>query len=172
MQLSSPTSGMTMESFQEMMKNMQALNMMNTKWIVLNGENGVIENTHRNGAVWLVDSIVVAENADEEIGSIEKINTKTTVVMDKNEAERLGLKAGACGVADHSDRIVLREYRPNRLTYLYRGKEGRVAVFSEVFYDAGWNVYIDGEKAEYGRGDYLLRVMSRSEEHTSELQSR
>ncbi|MCR4620191.1 MAG: hypothetical protein K5633_05835 [Paludibacteraceae bacterium] len=160
MQLSSPTSGMTMESFQEMMKNMQALNMMNTKWIVLNGENGVIENTQRNGAVWLVDSIVVAENADEEIGSIEKINTKTTVVMDKNEAERLGLKAGACGVADHSDRIVLREYRPNRLTYLYRGKEGRVAVFSEVFYDAGWNVYIDGAKAEYGRGDYLLRVMS------------
>lgn len=159
-QLRSSSGGMTQESFQEMMGSMQSLNMLNTRWIVLDPESPPVENMSRNGAVWLVDSIRIAANADEEIGSIESLNTKTTVVLDARESLRLNVPAGAFGTPDRTDRIVLKEYSPNHLTYLYRGAGPRMAVFSEVFYDAGWNAYIDGELAEYGRGDYLLRVMS------------
>jgi uncharacterized membrane protein YfhO len=33
-------------------------------------------------------------------------------------------------------------------------------VFSEIYYDKGWDAYIDGNKADYVRTDYVLRGMS------------
>ncbi len=38
-------------------------------------------------------------------------------------------------------------------------KNPQLAVFSEIFYDKGWNAYIDGNPAPYGRADYILRSM-------------
>ena len=34
-----------------------------------------------------------------------------------------------------------------------------MAVFSEIYYDKGWNAYIDGKKTDYFRADYFLRAM-------------
>jgi uncharacterized membrane protein YfhO len=34
-----------------------------------------------------------------------------------------------------------------------------LAVFSEVYYDKGWNAYIDGQRAPHFRANYLLRSM-------------
>ena len=31
-------------------------------------------------------------------------------------------------------------------------------LFSEIWYDKGWNAYVDGEKIPYFRADYLLRA--------------
>jgi uncharacterized membrane protein YfhO len=33
-----------------------------------------------------------------------------------------------------------------------------VAVFSEVYYDKGWNMYVDKVKKPYFRADYVLRA--------------
>jgi uncharacterized membrane protein YfhO len=33
-------------------------------------------------------------------------------------------------------------------------------VFSEIYYDKGWNAFIDGKPAPYCRVDYVLRGMS------------
>lgn len=152
--------GVSPENFMRVMESMEALNMLNTKWIVLDPNSAAVENVHRNGAAWLVDSVQIARNADDEIGGIERIHTKTTVVMDSVEAKRLGVKAsGALALKDASDRIVLQKYAPNELVYLYRGKSPRMAVFSEIYYDKGWKAYVDDKEVAYGRGDYLLRVM-------------
>jgi len=32
-------------------------------------------------------------------------------------------------------------------------------VFSEIYYEKGWNAYIDGEKVPYFRSNYVLRSM-------------
>jgi uncharacterized membrane protein YfhO len=34
-----------------------------------------------------------------------------------------------------------------------------MAVFSEIYYDKGWNAYINGNKVPYLRANYLLRAM-------------
>jgi uncharacterized membrane protein YfhO len=34
-----------------------------------------------------------------------------------------------------------------------------VAVFSEVYYDKGWNAYVNGQIVPFVRANYLLRAM-------------
>jgi len=45
------------------------------------------------------------------------------------------------------------------LTYKYSSQGERLAVFSEIYYPAGWKAYIDGVEKSYFRTDYVLRGM-------------
>ncbi len=58
-----------------------------------------------------------------------------------------------------ADPIELTSYRPNHLVYGYQARAERLAVFSEVYYEAGWNAYINGEPADHFRVNYILRAM-------------
>ena len=51
-------------------------------------------------------------------------------------------------------------YEPNHLVYDVNTEEGSFAVFSEIFYDKGWNAYINGELNEHYRVNYVLRGMN------------
>ena len=60
-------------------------------------------------------------------------------------------------------------YEPNKLTYDVKSAQGGVVVFSEIFYP-GWTATIDGEPAELGRVDYVLRALTVSPgQHKVEL---
>lgn len=54
-------------------------------------------------------------------------------------------------------KIVMSSYAPNELKYEVDVDGKQFAVFSEMFYPDGWNAYIDGEKVDIHRVDYLLR---------------
>ena len=56
------------------------------------------------------------------------------------------------------DEIVMTEYQPNKLNYISNCANDRVAVFSEIYYPYGWHLYIDGEEAQIGRVNYVLRA--------------
>jgi uncharacterized membrane protein YfhO len=53
----------------------------------------------------------------------------------------------------------LTSYAPNNLVYDFNSSNDELVVFSEIYYDKGWNVYIDGEKLPYFRANYVLRAM-------------
>ena len=55
--------------------------------------------------------------------------------------------------------VTLTAYEPNRLTYDVTSAKGGVVVFSEIYYP-GWTATIDGEPAELGRVDYVLRALT------------
>lgn len=68
---------------------------------------------------------------------------------------------------DSTASIELLSYAPNQLEYKYSASQPQLAVFSEIYYPVGWKAYIDGQKAEHFRVDYILRGMVLPEgEHT------
>jgi len=44
------------------------------------------------------------------------------------------------------------------LKYDFKADSDQLAVFSEIYYPKGWNIFIDGEKAEHFRVNYILRA--------------
>ena len=55
--------------------------------------------------------------------------------------------------------IMLQEFKPNYLKYQSNNLNDGLAVFSEVYYEKGWNAYIDGELTPHYRVNYVLRGM-------------
>lgn len=138
------------------MDSLGVLNMLNMKYLIYNKEAAPLVNPHANGNAWSVNNIRIAENANEEMGLLGKINTKTEMVVDKTFASQLPTKL----TADSSAHIALTSYQPNHLIYKFSSKSDQVVVFSEIYYEKGWNAYINGQKVPYVRADYLLRAMA------------
>ena len=137
------------------MDSLGVLNMLNMKYLIYNKEAAPVINPHANGNAWFVSGIRIAQNANEEMKLVGEINTKREMVVDKAFASQLPTKL----VADTTARIALVNYAPNDLKYSFISKTDQVVVFSEIYYDKGWNAYINGNKVPYVRANYLLRAM-------------
>ena len=55
--------------------------------------------------------------------------------------------------------ISLKEYSPKYLKYKVNNNNDGFAVFSEIFYDKGWQAYIDGVEVPHICVNYVLRGM-------------
>lgn len=143
------------EQLDSTLQSLQILNMLNMKYIIMDPGSMPIQNPYANGNAWLVNDIMIAANADEEMALIGMIDTKTTVTIDQRFADQLPEVI----TSDSTAFIRLTSYKPNHLTYEFSANADQMAVFSEIFYDKGWNAYINGEKAPYVRANYLLRAM-------------
>ena len=137
------------------MDSLGVLNMLNMKYLIYNKEAAPIINPHANGNAWFISNIRIADNANEEMRLVGEINTKKEMVVDKSFASMLPTKLAA----DTTARIALVKYAPNDLVYNFSSKTDQVAVFSEIYYDKGWNAYINGKIVPYVRANYLLRAM-------------
>ena len=137
------------------MDSLGVLNMLNMKYLIYNKQTAPLINPHANGNAWFVSKVKIAENANDEMNQLGKINTKTEMVVDKEFASQLPAKL----TSDTSAHIALSSYKPNDLKYIFNSKTDQVAVFSEIYYKNGWNAYINGQKAPYVRANYLLRAM-------------
>jgi hypothetical protein len=146
----------TEESINNTLKKLSALNMLNTKYIIFNPGAPPIINPYAFGHAWFVNNYDLVSNADEEIDKIGKVNLKTTAIIDEKFSEYV---KGKTFKNDDKDEIVLQSYLPNKLVYGSNTKNDRLVVFSEIYYPAGWNAYIDGKESPYFRADYVLRAM-------------
>ncbi len=54
-------------------------------------------------------------------------------------------------------KVTMTSYAPNRITYSTDVKGNQLAVFSEIYYPAGWKAYIDGKEVDIRKVNYLLR---------------
>ncbi len=146
------------------------LNMMNVRYIITQSKNGTIvpqRNPYANGPAWLVENVMFADNANEEIRLLDSLNTKKTAIISKDFSSLLPLENT---VRDSIATIDLVSHSSNHLVYKTTSQSPQLAVFSEVYYPKGWNVYIDNELAEYYRANYVLRAMTIPEgTHTIEF---
>lgn len=145
----------TFEQITPVLDSLGVLNMLNMKYVIYNKDAAPLVNPNCNGNAWFVQKVRVAADANEEMKLVGEINTKTEMVVDK-EFESL---IPATIAADSTARIALKSYNPNRMVYSFSSPTDQMAVFSEIYYDKGWNAYINGEKVPYMRANYLLRAM-------------
>ncbi len=138
--------------------NQNALNMLNTKYIIYNPDGGVLTNRFACGNAWFVSEIKAVANPDEELKGIKTFSPRTTALVDKSQvtdASVLGFKPKY----DSTAVINLVSYSPNSLKYSSNASSEQFAVFSEVYYDKGWNSYIDGKPVPHVRANFVLRAM-------------
>jgi uncharacterized membrane protein YfhO len=83
---------------------------------------------------------------------------KAAIVNVREFAEMLKGKKLA-GNWDASGKIDVVSYDSNKISYQSDNAGEGFAVFSEMYYPKGWNVYLDGKPAQHFRVDYTLRGM-------------
>ena len=150
--------------------NMSVLNMLNTKYFIVQdkevGQRAQL-NPSALGNAWFVDEYRIVENADAEMAAIQEFSPRAEAIIDQRFEERIG---GLQISPDSGAQIVLMENKSNHLTYSSNAASDQLAVFSEIFYENGWNAYVDGELKPHARANYILRSMVvPAGEHTIEF---
>ena len=137
--------------------NINVLEMLNTKYVIVEDENGQIQAstnyTNPNGNAWFVSTLKKVEDANTEILALDSLQTKSTAITTVSSMKSQTFKV------DSTASIDLVSYQPNYLKYESRNSKDGFAVFSEMYYGNGWITTIDGEDVPYYRVNYALRGM-------------
>jgi hypothetical protein len=147
----------TLDSLQLIFLKTPTLNMLNAKYIIYHPEQPPLVNPYADGNAWFVDEVKFVANANQEMEALHTINPLKTAVIDEKFAGR-ALKNVPPN--DSVSTIKLLEYKPNILTYESYSPAEKIAVFSEIYYDHGWKVFVDGKQTDYYRADWTLRAMN------------
>ncbi|MEO8862473.1 MAG: hypothetical protein ABI358_13685 [Ginsengibacter sp.] len=139
--------------------NMQVFNMLNTKYIIVQnpqtGKPAAQLNPGAFGNSWLVKGIKYVDNADDEMSALDSTDLRDTAVVEKKYQPQITQTP----VPDSSASIKLKQNLNDKIDYTFHSKTPQFAVLSEVYYPLGWNAFIDGQKFDYVKTDYVLRGM-------------
>lgn len=135
--------------------NQRVFDMLNTRYFIVKGQEGepeVRRNPNALGNAWFIDTIRMASSANEEIDALNGFDPGREAVVHQEFSSYLsGFTPAKAGT------ISLTEYQPNHLTYQSDAPSEQFAVFSEIWYNKGWQAYIDGKPVEHIRVNYTLR---------------
>ncbi|MDG2432440.1 YfhO family protein [Flavobacterium sp.] len=153
--------------------NLEVLNMLNVKYVIQTDKEGKefpVINPDANGNAWFVNDIKLVNKADDEMKMLNNINTKKAAIFNIHLYGAKFKNARLKRNLDTTGTITLNVYKPNYIKYSSDSKKEGLAVFSEIYYEKGWNAYIDGEKTSHFPVDYVLRGMMVPEgKHTIEF---
>ena len=137
--------------------NFEVLNMLNTKYIIYKDNEDVVryfKNDQNNGNAWFVNSLKAVQTADQEITALDSINTKTTAIFNDSKLSSTIYSVDSTAV------IKLVDYKLNQLVYESNNSNDGFAVFSEIYYENGWDVFIDNVKVDLHNVNYVLRGLN------------
>jgi uncharacterized membrane protein YfhO len=152
---------------------MEVLNMLNVKYVIQTNKEGKefpTVNANANGNAWFVNEVKLVNKANDEMKALDYLNTKKVAVFNINLYGDKFKNARLKRNLDTTGTIKLQVYKPNYIRYSSNSKNEGLAVFSEIYYEKGWNAYVDGEKTAHFPVDYVLRAMMIPKgEHTVEF---
>lgn len=134
--------------------NMEVLNMLNTRYIIVNDTEAHL-NPGALGNAWFIDGLSYVDSPKEEMAFLSDFDAAREAVADSRFQTILGTATPKA----EGDTIFETTYSPKALTYHAESQRGGIAVFSEVYFPWGWKATIDGKEAEIGRVNYVLRAM-------------
>lgn len=146
----------SLSAVQETLRNWQALNMLNTRYIIFNPNASPITNQFAYGDAWPVKSVVWVDNPNDEIDAIEKHQLNEVAIVNKEfEPMMAGLSFGE----EPLGLVELIEYEPNHLVYKANLNKESLVVFSQIWYTKGWKAYVNGTEQPLIRANYVLRAL-------------
>jgi hypothetical protein len=142
--------------------NIEVLNMLNVKYIIQTDSTGAsipVQNPDANGNAWFVANLKLVNKPDDVMKALDNLDTKNVAVFNVHHFGARLQSARLKENWDYSGKIQLDVYKPNYLKYSSENEGKGIAVFSEIYYENGWNAYIDGKKTDHFLVDYVLRAM-------------
>jgi hypothetical protein len=124
--------------------------------MIYNPQAPPFENQYAFGPAWFVTYLDVVQTADEEITSLDELDLRTEAVVHESHADQVS-DFSFSEAADAA--IAVEQHLPNYIKYIYESPVQQAVIFSEVYYPAGWNAYLDGERVPHFRANYILRGM-------------
>ena len=150
----------------EMLREMPVLNMLNTKYVIFHPGQEPLENPHAYGNAWFVSNIETVSSAEEELQALADSDLQRTAII---RQDRLG-DWGSYQNTSGGNEIELISYTPDHMKFEAVANGDKIAVFSDIYYPAGWKAFVDGEEVEIKRVNYILRaLMVPNGEHTIEF---
>ncbi|HMM11977.1 MAG TPA: YfhO family protein [Bacteroidales bacterium] len=145
-----------LSAIDQTMRNWQALNMLNTRYIIFNPNASPIINIHAYGDAWPVKSLVWVDNPNDEIDAIANHPLNEVAIVNREFAPLL---TGLRETAEAKGKIELMEYEPNHLIYSANLETEALVVFSQIWYTAGWKAFVNGQEQPLIRANYVLRAL-------------
>ena len=136
--------------------NFDVLNMLNVKYIIQNSEDnplGVTRNPNNLGNAWFVENIINVKNSDEELLELKNIDLSNTCLSQNSEIINTSFQL------NETNEIKLISRKANQLIYSSKTDSNQFAVFSEAFYNNGWQAYVNNKPVSHFKVNYLLRGM-------------
>ena len=143
-------------NFYILQNNLNVLNMLNTKYIIAEDDDGNVfpyTNTETNGNAWFIEELRVVPTANDEIQLLDSLNTKHVAITTMPDLD------SKIFIADSTAGIDVEVYKPNYIKYNSKSSTDGFAVFSEIYYQDGWQAYLDGNPVSHTRVNYILRAM-------------
>jgi hypothetical protein len=146
----------TVADLEQALQTYPILSMLNTRYVIINGNSAPLYYAGALGNAWFVQDVVWANNPNEEIETLGTLNPATTAVL---STQGMGENAEPKDIRTGEGLIYLTEYAPNALRYVSESNEGGLGVFSEIYYPNGWKAFVDGEEVPVLRANYVLRAI-------------
>jgi hypothetical protein len=140
-------------------QNIQVLNMLNTKYVVVPDQKNqplVEQNPGALGACWFVKNVEFKNGPADAMRALNNFNPKDTAIVESDYKNAVPFSP----VADSTASIQLVKNDNDEIFYKSDSKTNQFAVFSEIFYDRGWKAYIDDKETPIAKTDYVLRGLA------------
>ena len=154
----------TTEELMQSLSQQKVLNMLNTKYIIFNPNSQPFPNLYAIGNAWVVNNIHWVDTPNEEIDAIATTDLNHTAIINKEFTQEIGDYRIVDSILPQ---VSLEEYRPNKLTYRFSSAlrqaqgptaENYLVVFSEIWTEKGWKMFVDGQEQPLLRANYILRA--------------
>ena len=110
------------------------------------------------GNAWFVERYRLTDNADQEMLALNDFDPAAEAIVNRQQFG--DFVKDYTPHTDSTARISMVSYAPNHLVYEYEARQPALAVFSEIYYQPGWQAYVDGGRADHFRVNYVLRAMT------------
>jgi hypothetical protein len=139
--------------------NINVINMLNAKYFIFNASKDPRQavpmmqpNPDALGNCWFVKQVTIIDSSHKELLALKGLNTKDSAVIAKADAAIL-----KAFTYDSTAKITQTKFNNDEIQYESNTTSTQFAVFSEIYYPAGWKAYIDGAEAPIAKTNYILR---------------